>query len=169
MKGVTPRWTYVKTLILFIILGIFSERLKKTWWEIITSEISIKNSIFTPTRLRKVFAQKLIKIVLFFIDQCVFNFNFRSTERRKERCRNAARVRRTKEADIFTEIEQSIPLSRQQLQQLDKISVMRVFTNTLKLRILFKNLSKFSYAYFVTPRNAEIINRLLWLYEYKIL
>ena len=117
-----------------------------------------QNNVFLHPHLYNNFcvtgSQKLFSFLdLFSVFLILF---FRSTERRKERCRNAARVRRTKEADIFTEIEQSIPLSRQQLQQLDKISVMRVFTNTLKLRILFKTLSKFSYEYFVTQRTKQI-------------
>lgn len=60
--------------------------------------------------------------------------SFRSNEKRKERSRDAARCRRSKETDIFTELAAALPISTDQVQHLDKASVMRLAIAYLKVR-----------------------------------
>ena len=64
-------------------------------------------------------------------------FICRNTEKRKEKSRDAARCRRSKEAEIFTDISQQLPISAQMVEQLDKTSVMRLAISHLKLRTIF--------------------------------
>lgn len=61
-------------------------------------------------------------------------FVFRNNEKRKEKSRDAARCRRSKETEIFTDMSQALPLSQQQVTQLDKASVMRLAISYLRVR-----------------------------------
>nr|XP_012150065.1 PREDICTED: hypoxia-inducible factor 3-alpha isoform X1 [Megachile rotundata] len=58
----------------------------------------------------------------------------RSNEKRKEKSRDAARCRRSKETDIFTELAAALPVAPEQAAHLDKASVMRLAIAYLKVR-----------------------------------
>lgn len=60
----------------------------------------------------------------------------RNSEKRKEKSRDAARCRRGKESEIFTELASALPLPPQTISQLDKASVMRLTLAFLKTRAL---------------------------------
>ncbi|KAL4237951.1 Hypoxia-inducible factor 1-alpha [Mactra antiquata] len=59
---------------------------------------------------------------------------YRNSEKRKEKSRDAARCRRGKEAEIFTELASQLPLSSATIDTLDKASVMRLLLSTLKVK-----------------------------------
>lgn len=81
----------------------------------------------------------LLLILYFF-----FSFIFRNNEKRKEKSRDAARCRRSRETEIFTELAQVLPLKQEDVNQLDKASVMRVAIAYLKIREMLQ-LCKFSF------------------------
>ncbi|CAK9813264.1 Hypoxia-inducible factor 1-alpha [Anthophora quadrimaculata] len=58
----------------------------------------------------------------------------RSNEKRKEKSRDAARYRRSKETDIFSELAAALPVPPDQAAHLDKASVMRLAIAYLKVR-----------------------------------
>ncbi|XP_015588167.1 hypoxia-inducible factor 1-alpha isoform X2 [Cephus cinctus] len=58
----------------------------------------------------------------------------RSNEKRKEKSRDAARCRRSRETDIFTELAAELPVSPDQANHLDKASIMRLAIAYLKVR-----------------------------------
>ncbi|KAF7991322.1 hypothetical protein HCN44_002884 [Aphidius gifuensis] len=58
----------------------------------------------------------------------------RSNEKRKEKSRDAARCRRSKETDIFGELAAALPISTDQAANLDKASIMRLAIAYLKVR-----------------------------------
>ncbi|CAL1541836.1 unnamed protein product [Lymnaea stagnalis] len=57
----------------------------------------------------------------------------RNTEKRKEKSRDAARCRRGKETEVFTELANCLPLSESVTSQLDKASIMRLSISMLKI------------------------------------
>uniref|UniRef100_A0A1B0BU88 BHLH domain-containing protein n=1 Tax=Glossina palpalis gambiensis TaxID=67801 RepID=A0A1B0BU88_9MUSC len=57
-----------------------------------------------------------------------------NNEKRKERSRDAARCRRSRETEIFSELAQMLPLKKEDVIQLDKASIMRIAIAYLKLR-----------------------------------
>ncbi|XP_072533378.1 hypoxia inducible factor 1 subunit alpha a [Salminus brasiliensis] len=59
-----------------------------------------------------------------------------SSERRKERSRDAARCRRGKEAEVFYELSRELPLPHSLTSNLDKASVIRLTLSYLRLRSL---------------------------------
>nr|XP_057946145.1 hypoxia inducible factor 1 subunit alpha a [Doryrhamphus excisus] len=59
-----------------------------------------------------------------------------SSERRKEKSRDAARCRRGKESEVFYELAQQLPLSHSISSSLDKASIMRLTISYLRLRKL---------------------------------
>lgn len=59
---------------------------------------------------------------------------FRNNEKRKEKSRDAARCRRSKETEIFTELANALPIKPEELEHLDKASVMRLSIAYLKIR-----------------------------------
>ncbi|XP_037826826.1 protein similar-like, partial [Lucilia sericata] len=65
-----------------------------------------------------------------------------NNEKRKERSRDAARCRRSRETEIFTELAQVLPLKKEDVQQLDKASVMRIAIAYLKVRDMLKMFPK---------------------------
>ena len=70
----------------------------------------------------------------------------RNSEKRKEKSRDAARCRRGKESEIFTDLSNQLPLNPTTVAQLDKASVMRLIISTLKVNAImerFKEISKF--------------------------
>ncbi|XP_011696892.1 PREDICTED: uncharacterized protein LOC105455341 [Wasmannia auropunctata] len=60
--------------------------------------------------------------------------DYLSNEKRKERSRDAARCRRSRETDIFTELAAALPVAPEQTALLDKASVMRLAIAYLKVR-----------------------------------
>jgi len=63
-----------------------------------------------------------------------FSLCYRSNEKRKERSRDAARCRRSRETDIFAELAAALPVAPEQAAHLDKASVMRLAIAYLKVR-----------------------------------
>nr|CAI5864623.1 unnamed protein product [Callosobruchus analis] len=59
--------------------------------------------------------------------------DFMNNEKRKEKSRDAARCRRSKETEIFTDLAKALPLTNEQISQLDKASVMRLAIAYLKM------------------------------------
>ncbi|XP_064483845.1 hypoxia-inducible factor 1-alpha-like isoform X2 [Ornithodoros turicata] len=66
----------------------------------------------------------------------------RNSEKRKEKSRDAARCRRSKESEIFTELSQQLPLPESVATQLDKASVMRLALSYLRMQELLEPLSE---------------------------
>ncbi|XP_063231140.1 hypoxia-inducible factor 1-alpha isoform X2 [Bacillus rossius redtenbacheri] len=60
----------------------------------------------------------------------------RNSEKRKEKSRDAARCRRSRETEIFMDLARALPLPPSSLGQLDKASVMRLAISYLKVRSL---------------------------------
>ncbi|XP_029661512.1 uncharacterized protein LOC115234518 isoform X2 [Formica exsecta] len=60
--------------------------------------------------------------------------DYLNNEKRKERSRDAARCRRSKETDIFAELAAALPVEPEQAAHLDKASVMRLAIAYLKVR-----------------------------------
>ncbi|KAI8425279.1 hypothetical protein MSG28_007060 [Choristoneura fumiferana] len=58
----------------------------------------------------------------------------RNNEKRKEKSRVAARCRRTKEMQIFSELMDQLPAKKEEVEQLDKASVMRLAISYLRAR-----------------------------------
>lgn len=69
---------------------------------------------------------------VFFI--LTFFLFFRNNEKRKEKSRDAARCRRSRETEIFTDLASILPLRSEEVEQLDKASVMRLSIAYLKIR-----------------------------------
>ncbi|XP_035678467.1 hypoxia-inducible factor 1-alpha-like [Branchiostoma floridae] len=61
----------------------------------------------------------------------------RNSEKRKEKSRDAARVRRSKETEIFYDLAHQLPLAHSKSAQLDKASIMRLAISYLKTRMIF--------------------------------
>ncbi|GLH05607.1 Protein similar [Gryllus bimaculatus] len=60
----------------------------------------------------------------------------RNSEKRKEKSRDAARCRRSRETEIFSDLARALPLSESTITQLDKASIMRLAISYLKIRSL---------------------------------
>lgn len=65
-------------------------------------------------------------------------FCCRNNEKRKEKSRDAARCRRSKETEIFTDLAKALPLMQDQISQLDKASIMRLAISYLRVRDMVK-------------------------------
>lgn len=63
----------------------------------------------------------------------------RNTEKRRERSKVAARCRRGKESEIFTELSNCLPVSESSKANMDKASIMRLTLCDLKLRKMMEN------------------------------
>uniref|UniRef100_A0A3Q3QIR7 Hypoxia inducible factor 1 subunit alpha a n=1 Tax=Monopterus albus TaxID=43700 RepID=A0A3Q3QIR7_MONAL len=61
-----------------------------------------------------------------------------SSERRKEKSRDAARCRRGKESEVFYELAQQLPLPHSVGSSLDKASIMRLTISYLRMRKLLR-------------------------------
>lgn len=59
-----------------------------------------------------------------------------SSERRKEKSRDAARCRRGKESEVFYQLAQELPLPHSISSSLDKASIMRLTISYLRMRKL---------------------------------
>ncbi|XP_067619773.1 protein similar isoform X3 [Eurosta solidaginis] len=66
--------------------------------------------------------------------KCVDIEDFLNNEKRKEKSRDAARCRRSRETEIFSELAQILPLRKEDVTQLDKASIMRIAIAFLKVR-----------------------------------
>ncbi|XP_066262735.1 hypoxia-inducible factor 1-alpha isoform X2 [Euwallacea similis] len=64
--------------------------------------------------------------------------DFMNNEKRKERSRDAARSRRSRETEIFCDLGNALPISTEQISQLDKASVMRLAISYLRVRDMIK-------------------------------
>ncbi|GFS29332.1 hypoxia-inducible factor 1-alpha [Nephila pilipes] len=62
----------------------------------------------------------------------------RNSEKRKEKSRDAARYRRSKESEIFNNLSGQLPLPQGAASALDKTSVMRVTVGYLKIREMMR-------------------------------
>ncbi|XP_056638030.1 hypoxia-inducible factor 1-alpha-like isoform X1 [Diorhabda sublineata] len=60
--------------------------------------------------------------------------DFMNNEKRKEKSRNAARCRRSKETELYYDLASALPFTTEQISQLDKASVMRLAISYLKIR-----------------------------------
>uniref|UniRef100_A0A1B6D4M5 Hypoxia-inducible factor 1-alpha n=1 Tax=Clastoptera arizonana TaxID=38151 RepID=A0A1B6D4M5_9HEMI len=60
----------------------------------------------------------------------------RNSERRKEKSRDAARCRRSRETEIFTDLAHALPLPPSAISQLDKASIMRLAISYLRVRTI---------------------------------
>lgn len=69
------------------------------------------------------------EIVIMFI-----NYRYRNNEKRKEKSRDAARCRRSRESDIFYDLAASLPLQKEEVDHLDKASIMRLSIAYLKVQ-----------------------------------
>ncbi|XP_048486071.1 uncharacterized protein LOC105384842 isoform X4 [Plutella xylostella] len=58
----------------------------------------------------------------------------RNNDKRKEKSRVAARCRRNKEVQIFSELTAALPARKEDVEQLDKASIMRLAISYLKVR-----------------------------------
>lgn len=75
----------------------------------------------------------------------------RNNEKRKEKSRDAARCRRSRETEIFSELAQILPLRKDDVNQLDKASIMRIAIAFLKVREMLelcKYKLKYTWKYF---------------------
>lgn len=79
----------------------------------------------------------------------------RNNEKRKEKSRDAARCRRSKETEIFTDLANCLPMKAEEIEHLDKASVMRLSISYLKVRTMVE-LCKFFRNFF---RRATFTNR----------
>lgn len=73
-----------------------------------------------------------LRIAIYF-KIILFLFCYRNNEKRKEKSRDAARCRRSRETEIFTELSETLPVRKDELENLDKSSVMRLAIATLKI------------------------------------
>ncbi|XP_026760917.2 hypoxia-inducible factor 1-alpha-like isoform X2 [Galleria mellonella] len=71
----------------------------------------------------------------------ISSIRLRNNEKRKEKSRVAARCRRTKEMQIFTELTAALPAKKEEVEQLDKASVMRLAISYLRVRDVVSMLS----------------------------
>lgn len=62
-----------------------------------------------------------------------------SSERRKEKSRDAARCRRGKESEVFYELAHQLPLPHNVTSHLDKASIMRLTISYLRMRKLLNS------------------------------
>lgn len=67
---------------------------------------------------------------LYFVDLIVY----RNMERRKEKSRDAARCRRGRETEIFSDLSSLLPIPAAKVAHLDKASVIRLAISYLKVR-----------------------------------
>jgi hypoxia-inducible factor 1 alpha len=70
----------------------------------------------------------------------IFFHVFRNMERRKEKSRDAARCRRSRETEIFTDLSSMLPLSKSDnVSHLDKASIIRIAISYLKIRTIVQS------------------------------
>lgn len=83
-----------------------------------------------------------------------------SSERRKEKSRDAARCRRSKETEVFYELAHQLPLPHNISSHLDKASIMRLAISFLRTR---KLIATGRHGAHVSPRRTVCVGAsLLW-------
>uniref|UniRef100_A0A8D2AQ03 Hypoxia-inducible factor 1-alpha n=1 Tax=Sciurus vulgaris TaxID=55149 RepID=A0A8D2AQ03_SCIVU len=97
-----------------------------------------KHLLWTNLKLDLVlFKLRQISLYTFFVYLSFFFLLSRiSSERRKEKSRDAARSRRSKESEVFYELAHQLPLPHNVSSHLDKASVMRLTISYLRVRKL---------------------------------
>ncbi|XP_031785167.1 hypoxia-inducible factor 1-alpha isoform X2 [Nasonia vitripennis] len=83
----------------------------------------------------------------------------RSNEKRKEKSRDAARCRRSRETDIFTELAAALPVPPCEAAHLDKASVMRLAIAYLKTRTLMDAVPKPLAKPEISPEMDELFSK----------
>lgn len=84
---------------------------------------------FTDYPARDLFARSFFLILNFLL-----SLSSRNNEKRKEKSRDAARCRRSRETEIFTDLAGALPMKTEEVDALDKASVMRLSISYLKVR-----------------------------------
>ena len=85
----------------------------------------------------------------------------RNAEKRKEKSRDAARSRRGKEADVFAELSDMLPISAETVASMDKASVMRIAISHMKLLTLLSKYRQYcQYREYVCARRHYLLNLL---------
>lgn len=96
-------------------------------------------------------------LVIFF-----FAFSIsRNNEKRKEKSRDAARCRRSREGEIFTDLANVLPARREEVDQLDKASIMRLSIAYLKVRGM---LDCCKFTRYQPSREVHFSNGGLWIF-----
>ncbi|XP_066996423.2 hypoxia-inducible factor 1-alpha isoform X2 [Anabrus simplex] len=80
-----------------------------------------------------------------------------NSEKRKEKSRDAARCRRSKETEIFSDLANVLPLTQNTITQLDKASIMRLAISYLKIRSLLEKVPE------PQGSKADVVNDPLFL------
>ncbi|KAK8767130.1 hypothetical protein V5799_006084 [Amblyomma americanum] len=84
----------------------------------------------------------------------------KNSEKRKEKSRDAARCRRSKESEIFTELSQQLPLPENVACQLDKASVMRLAISYLRLREILEPMAEVAKSADCSPYDSSVLEAL---------
>uniref|UniRef100_A0A131YIW7 Hypoxia-inducible factor 1 alpha n=1 Tax=Rhipicephalus appendiculatus TaxID=34631 RepID=A0A131YIW7_RHIAP len=84
----------------------------------------------------------------------------KNSEKRKEKSRDAARCRRSKESEIFTELSQQLPLPESVACQLDKASVMRLAISYLRLREILEPIADVAKSTACSPYDSSVLEAL---------
>ncbi|XP_049526214.1 hypoxia-inducible factor 1-alpha isoform X2 [Dermacentor silvarum] len=84
----------------------------------------------------------------------------KNSEKRKEKSRDAARCRRSKESEIFTELSQQLPLPENVACQLDKASVMRLAISYLRLREILDPIAEVARSAGCSPYDSSVLEAL---------
>lgn len=84
----------------------------------------------------------------------------KNSEKRKEKSRDAARCRRSKESEIFTELSKQLPLPENVAGQLDKASVMRLAISYLRLREILEPMTKDAKTGNCSPYDSSVLEAL---------
>lgn len=77
-----------------------------------------------------------------------------SSERRKERSRDAARCRRSKETEVFYELANQLPLPDSVSSHLDKASIMRLAISFLRTRKVIGSGQRYTMHTYCTGRHT---------------
>lgn len=97
-------------------------------------------SCFSWKQTLFIYFLELNSVASLIVFKSVFNgilfsfFSLRNNEKRKEKSRDAARCRRSRETEIFTDLANILPLKTDEIDHLDKASVMRLSISYLKVR-----------------------------------
>lgn len=83
-----------------------------------------------------VWGKRKAKTVVFLCDRPPISVCRTSSERRKEKSRDAARCRRSKETEVFYDLAHQLPLPHSISAHLDKASIMRLAISFLRTRKL---------------------------------
>nr|WNN25245.1 hypoxia-inducible factor 1 [Balanoglossus aurantiaca] len=93
----------------------------------------------------------------------------RNSEKRKEKSRDAARFRRSKETEIFYELAHELPLPHNVCAQLDKAAIMRLTISFLKMRMLLGEKCKRSESKGTVAARNAVLDKMMDSYYLKAL